>query len=91
MIHIGATSDGKNITFNNKPGSYAFSGVDAGSTSRNSTSSIWSYSSGISARNVIPVSVTTESSNSKIVYYTSSGKSYHFDEKCRILSIAKLF
>ena len=80
---IVATSNGKNITFNTKPGTYNFAGIGS-STSSNSTAS-----SGSSKTKIVPAVVPKSSNNSKIVYYTPSGKSYHFDKNCRTLSRSK--
>ena len=77
---IVATSDGKNITFNTKAGSYAF----AGAKSKASTNSGSSGSS-----NTKPTQVIAPSKNSKIIYYTPSGKSYHYDKNCRTLARSK--
>ena len=77
---IIATSDGKNITFNTKPGSYAYAGIGSSASSNSSSSS------GNSTVKTVPVPA---SNNSKIVYYTPSGKSYHFSKSCSTLSRSK--
>lgn len=80
---IVATSNGKNITFNTKPGSYAFAGIGS-SASSNSASS-----SGSTKVKIVPAIVPKSLNNSKIVYYTPSGKSYHFDKNCSTLRRSK--
>jgi competence protein ComEC len=81
---IVATSDGKVITFNTNPGSYAYAGT--GSSASSGGSSGGSTSSG-SATTAPPPTTTTN--NSRIVYYTPSGKSYHYDKNCRTLAKSK--
>ena len=85
---IVATSDGKNITFNTKVGSYAFAGGGLGGSS-NSGSSTGGSSSATHALSPKPNTVPISSNNSKIVYYTPSGKSYHYDKNCRTLARSK--
>ncbi|MBU3075222.1 ComEC/Rec2 family competence protein [Clostridium estertheticum] len=80
---IVATSDGKNITFNTKPGSYAFLGSGSSSSSKSSSSS------GSSKIKTVAIKLPKSSNNSKIVYYTPSGKSYHYDKNCRTLARSK--
>ncbi|WP_298836822.1 ComEC/Rec2 family competence protein [Clostridium sp.] len=80
---IVATSDGKNITFNTKPDSYAFLGVGS-SSSIKGVSSIENST----VKTAIP-KLTKSLNNSKIVYYTPSGKSYHYDKNCMSLSKSK--
>jgi len=73
---IVATSDGKEVVFNTKPGSY--NGLIASSASSNGTSQTEQK----------PAPATTNN-NSKIVYYTPSGKSYHYSNTCSTLSRSK--
>ncbi|MBU3170443.1 ComEC/Rec2 family competence protein [Clostridium estertheticum] len=80
---IVATSDGKNITFNTKPGSYSFLGSGSSSSSKSSSSS------GSSKIKTVAIKLPKSSNNSKIVYYTPSGKSYHYDKNCRTLARSK--
>ncbi|WP_290441632.1 ComEC/Rec2 family competence protein [Clostridium estertheticum] len=80
---IVATSDGNNITFNTKSGSYNYAGIGSSASSNSSASS------GSSKTRNVPVVVPKSSNNSKIVYYTPSGKSYHFDKNCSTLSRSK--
>jgi len=82
---IVATSDGENITFNTKVGSYAFAGTGLGvsSTSNGGSSSATTT---LSPQPTVPKS----SNNSKIIYYTPSGKSYHYDKNCRTLARSKI-
>jgi len=80
---IVATSDGKKITFNTKPGSYEYSGAstnigNSGSSSTKPTPST----------KIIPVP-EAPSNNNKIVFHTPSGKSYHYSKSCRTLSRSK--
>jgi competence protein ComEC len=69
---IIAISDGNNINFNTKPGSYS------GSNGGGSTGSIVPAA---------PAPVAPE--NSRIVYWTPNGKSYHYTDKCSTLSRSK--
>jgi competence protein ComEC len=69
-----AASDGKTITFSTKQGTYSPTGATNSSSQSGST---------------ITKPNTTASSKSKIVYYTPSGKSYHYDKKCRTLARSK--
>jgi len=80
---IVATSDGKNITFNTKPDSYAFLGRGPSASSKSF------LSSGSSTAKTVATLVPKSSNNSKIVYYTPTGKSYHYDKNCRALSRSK--
>jgi competence protein ComEC len=73
---IVASSDGENITFNTKPGSYNYADEYT--------------SSGDGDTSYIPPMITPAlSSNSKIIYHTPSGKSYHYDNECRTLARSK--
>ena len=83
---IIATSDGKNITFNTKAGSYNFAGVGVSSNSVTSTIKSSSAKNTISPQ---PITVPKASNNSKTVYYTPKGKSYHYDKSCSTLSRSK--
>ncbi|MBX4261168.1 MBL fold metallo-hydrolase [Clostridium estertheticum] len=80
---IVATSDGKNITFNTKPGSYAFLGSGSSSSSKSFSSS------GSSTAKAVATKLPKSSNNSKVVYYTPAGKSYHYDKNCRTLARSK--
>jgi len=84
---IVVTSDGKNLTFNTKPGSYTY----AGTSSNNNTNSGSSSTKPTPAPIVVPVpvKVATPSNNSRIVYYTPKGKSYHYSKSCSTLSRSK--
>ncbi|MBU3112359.1 ComEC/Rec2 family competence protein [Clostridium lacusfryxellense] len=82
---IIATSDGKNITFNTKVGSYNFAGTGSGVSSDSvpSTNKSSSANTSISPQ---PITVPKVSNISKTVYYTPKGKSYHYDKSCSTLS-----
>ncbi|MBW9153043.1 ComEC/Rec2 family competence protein [Clostridium estertheticum] len=80
---IVATSDGKNITFNTEPGSYSFLGSGSSSSSKSSSSS------GSLKIKTVATKLPKSSNNSKVVYYTPSGKSYHYDKNCRTLARSK--
>jgi len=91
---IVASSDGKNITFNTKPGSYAFAGTGSSASSNSSNNNANSGSSSNKPAPApivvpVPVKVPATSNISKVVYYTPKGKSYHFDKNCRILARSK--
>lgn len=83
---IIATSDGKNITFNTKVGSYNFAGAGVSSNSVPSTNKSSSTKAAISPQ---PSALPKSSNNSKTVYYTPNGKSYHYDKSCSTLSRSK--
>jgi len=80
---IIATSDGKDITFNAKPGSYS-NGTDADNSGSN-----------ISSNTVVTKSTketntnTSINRNNKTVYFTPNGKSYHYDKNCSTLKRSK--
>lgn len=76
---IIAASDGANISFNCKPGTY-----NAGTVSGSSSSASSSVS------NTNKSSQTASSKNSEItVYWTPNGKSYHYSKECPTLSRSK--
>ena len=85
---IIATSDGENITFNTKAGSYAFGGARPGFSS-NTSSLTGGNSSATPTLSTQSTTLPISSYRSKIIYYTPSGKSYHYDEKCRTLKRSK--
>lgn len=99
---IIATSDGNNITFNTKEGSYAYAGT--GSSSLNSESSSGSSGgsgSSSSGGTIQPASTSKPTvspkptpppaavGSTKIAFYTPGGKSYHFSKACSTLSRSK--
>ncbi|MBU3182227.1 ComEC/Rec2 family competence protein [Clostridium psychrophilum] len=79
---IVATSNGNDITFNVKPGSYTYNGTGTVVSKLNTSS-----------KNVvnIPITKTKISSNVNIkkVYFTQKGKSYHYDKNCSTLKRSK--
>ncbi len=76
---IVANSDGNNITFNTKPGSYLGSSSGGGTTG--------SIAPTTPAPNTKePPNVTN---NNRTVYWTPNGKSYHYTDKCSTLSRSK--
>lgn len=84
---IIAVSDGKKITFNTNPGNYVYSGT--GESSSNSSKSKVSDTVSKSA-SVPSKSTSAKSSNAgRAVYYTPTGKSYHYDKNCRTLRRSK--
>ncbi|MBZ9689803.1 MBL fold metallo-hydrolase [Clostridium estertheticum] len=84
---IVLTSDGRNITFNTKLGSYDY----AGTSSNNNVNSGSSTAKSTSAPTVVPVPVKVQapSNNSRIVFHTPTGKSYHYSKSCSTLSRSK--
>lgn len=92
---IIATSNGKDITFNAKPGSYAYNGTGASDnkTSISSTNVVNKASSTIVKPPVVNSSpekkVITTQNKSVTVYITESGKKYHSDG-CRYLKKSKI-
>jgi len=92
---IVATSNGSEVTFNTNAGSYkGVEGSGDGSTNKienktsNSTTSNTTNNKSNGTSNNSSQS-NSNSSASKIVYYTPSGKSYHYDKNCRTLSRSK--
>ena len=95
---IVVTSDGENITFNTKPGSYAYVGTSSKTSTNSTTNTVNSGSSSAKPTPApivvpvpvkVPVKVPASSNNSRIVYHTPSGKSYHYIESCSTLSRSK--
>lgn len=84
---IVATSDGKNITFNTKEGSYSYAGLGA-SASSGSSSSGGSTTTKQTAPAPTPAP-TKSSSDDRTAYYTPGGKSYHFNKSCSTLARSK--
>jgi len=86
---IIATSNGQDITFSTQPGSYkGRTSGSSSSTSNSSSSSGTSTSSGTSSGS----SGTTTyepAQGTRTVYWTSGGKSYHYDRNCRTLANSK--
>ena len=74
-----ATSNGKDITFNVKPGSYS----NGNETSTSKSNVVANPQTAEIKTN------TSNSSNSKTVYFTPSGKSYHYDKNCSSLKRSK--
>lgn len=92
---IVATSNGKEVKFSTNPGSYKGIASNPSGDEKSSTST---------KTQVVPTPVTPKpnvattakstaptstDNNSKIVYYTPKGKSYHYDRNCRTLSRSK--
>jgi competence protein ComEC len=85
---VVATSNGNNITFSTNPGSY--NGVSS-SASSNNTGSSGSSSTGGSgnaptsqpAPTPTPTPAPAPTNNARTVFFTKSGKSYHYDQNCR--------
>lgn len=84
---IVVTSDGKNITFNTKPGSYAHAGTSSNSNVNSGSTSTKPTPAPILVP--VPVKAATTSNNSRIVYHTPKGKSYHYSKSCSTLSRSK--
>jgi competence protein ComEC len=76
---IIATSNGKDITFNVKPGSYTFGSAtsDPKTLSNNE----------VNKETTKPI--ISSNYNNKKVYFTPSGKSYHYDKNCSTLKRSK--
>ena len=79
---IVATSNGNDITFNVKPGSYIYNGSGAVVSKLNTSS-----------KNVVNIPNTktkiSSNANNKKVYFTQNGKSYHYDKNCSTLKRSK--
>lgn len=87
---IVAISNGKEITFNTNAGSYKGQGDGSTNKTTESTSETPkkpATNSGGGTNSNAPSS--SSSSSSRVVYYTPSGKSYHYDKNCRTLSRSK--
>lgn len=85
---VVATSDGKDVSFNTQPGSY--NGITSSASSSNSSSSASSSNQSSSTPAPAPTPVPVPSNNnSRIIFYTPSGKSYHYDKNCRTLARSK--
>jgi len=84
---IVASSDGENITFNTKAGSYAFAkeSPQVSSNNNSDTGEDSGATSGVSKQPTVPIAANS----SKVVYYTPSGKSYHYDKECSTLARSK--
>lgn len=92
---IVATSNGKEVKFSTNPGSYK--GM-ASNSSGNVTSSTSTKTQAVPAsatpKTTAPSAPKTTTpvqtnNNSRIVYHTPSGKSYHYDRNCKALSRSK--
>lgn len=85
---IVATSDGKNITFSTKPGSYTYAGTSSKTSTNSSNKNVDSVSNSTKPTSP-PLVETAPSNNSLIVFHTPSGKSYHYSKSCRTLARSK--
>ena len=74
---IVATSNGTNITFNVKPGSYSYNSTGAATNKSNTVV------------NKPATENSTSSNGNKTVYFTPSGKSYHYIKNCSSLKRSK--
>lgn len=98
---IIATSNGSEITFSTQPGSYNGktsgstdkessdnkAGSNSGTVTNNNTSS--NSNSGSTTSNNSSTTTNEPAQGSRTVYWTSGGKSYHFDKNCRTLARSK--
>ncbi|MEL7596663.1 MAG: ComEC/Rec2 family competence protein [Clostridiaceae bacterium] len=75
---IVCTSDGTKITFDKKPGDYNYNGTGTSNKSSSSTSTQSNRQN-----------TNTSTNSNKTVYFTPSGKSYHFDKNCSTLKRSK--
>ncbi|MDD7793713.1 MBL fold metallo-hydrolase [Clostridium sp. 'White wine YQ'] len=87
---IVATSNGTEITFSTQPGTYNGKTSSDNLSSTNSSSST-NNSSSTNSSNSNSGSVTTNepAQGNRTVYWTSGGKSYHYDKNCRTLARSK--
>jgi len=81
---IIATSDGKGITFNVKPGSYSNGTVVDASESNTISNTVVVKPVKKTKRNI------SSNVNNKKVYFTPNGKSYHYDKNCSTLKRSKI-
>lgn len=99
---VVATSNGTDITFSTQPGSYNGktsgsindkepsdnkTGSNSGSVTNNNTSS--NSKSGSSTSSSGSTTTNEPAKGERTVYWTASGKSYHFDRNCRTLARSK--
>jgi competence protein ComEC len=75
---IVCISDGTKITFDKKPGDYNYTGTGTSNKSSSSTSTQSNSQN-----------TNTSTNSNKTVYFTPSGKSYHFDKNCSTLKRSK--
>jgi competence protein ComEC len=94
---IVAVSDGKKVSFSTKPGSYKGVISDAetssegkskdsankASASKGSTSGTNTSGSKVAGTGAVSSQKAAVPSSNRIVYFTKSGGSYHYDESCR--------
>lgn len=83
---IVAVSDGENIIFNTNPGSYNSRSTNTSNNSSGNSTTKPPVSSPAPKPDPKP---TPSDNNSRAVYYTPKGKSYHYDDSCRTLSRSK--
>lgn len=90
---IVAASNGKEVKFSTNPGSYKGMVSSSSGNVKSSTSTKVVPAPVTPKANVTTTAKSTaptsSSNNSKIVYYTPNGKSYHYDRNCRTLSRSK--
>ncbi|MBW9150366.1 MBL fold metallo-hydrolase [Clostridium sp. CM028] len=81
---IVATSNGKDITFNVKAASYSYNGTGTATSKSNTPSN-----NIVSKPTTETKTNTSSNENNKTVYFTPSGKSYHYDKNCSSLKRSK--
>lgn len=90
---IVATSDGSEVKFSTKPGSYNGAPSSSSSSTGNSTTTKTQVVPATVAPKytapTTPKTTAPANNNARIVYHTPSGKSYHYDKNCRTLSRSK--
>ena len=84
---IVATSNGKEVTFNTNAGSYK--GAGDGSTNKTTNNTPSKPATNNKSGGTNNSQSNSNSSLSKIVYHTPTGKSYHYDKNCRTLARSK--
>lgn len=84
---IVATSNGKEVTFNTNAGSYK--GAGDGSTNKTTNNTPSKPATNNNSGGTNNSQSNSNSSLSKIVYHTPTGKSYHYDKNCRTLARSK--
>ena len=80
---IVATSNGNDITFNVKSGSYSYNGTGS-VTSKSNT-----LSKNVANKQITKTKISSNVNN-KTVYFTPNGKSYHYDKDCSTLKRSKI-
>ena len=86
---IVAISNGTDITFSTKPGSYKGKATISDSSTKSESNTSSNSTSKSSTVNGGGVTTNVPAQDDRTVYWTSGGKSYHYDKNCRTLARSK--